>query len=98
MGPQIDGWPELTVYEHHVPHAQMRAQCTQYSRFALSCAQVSFTEGRCDIWFSAERPPSAYVQRHERLHCAGHDHEEDDTLRAALTRHRMQRATLALQP
>ena len=98
MGPAIEGWPQLTVYEHHVPHAEMRERCARYSAFGsppLSCAEVSFAERRCDIWFSADFPPSAYVQRHERLHCAGHDHEGDDTLRSALAGHRRAAAVLA---
>ena len=31
--------------------------------------------------------PAAYVVRHERLHCAGHDHEGETTLRDALARY-----------
>ena len=87
MGPQIEAWPELAVHEHHVPHAEMRSRCARFSGFGappLACAEINFAERRCDIWFSAERPPAEYVRRHERLHCAGHDHENEDTLRTAL--------------
>src|SRR5262245_55673410 len=95
MGPQIDGWPQLEVREHHVPHSQMRERCARYSSLGLACAEVRFAECRCDIWFSTKHPPSAHVRRHEQLHCLGHDHQEDDTLRAALAEYRRQTALLA---
>src|SRR5262245_43946506 len=95
MGPRIEGWPELTVHEHYVPHAEMRKRCARYAGLAISCAEVRFAEARCDIWFSADRPPSEYVRRHERLHCAGHDHEHVDTLRSALSEYRRQAGPLA---
>jgi hypothetical protein len=101
MGPRIEGWPVLAVHEHHVPHAEMRERCARYSGFGappLACAEVNFSELRCDVWFSADFPPSTRVREHERMHCAGHDHENDDTLRAALAEWRRQLALIARHP
>jgi len=101
MGPRIEGWPNLSVQEHYVPHAEMRSRCARFAGFGappLACAEINFAERRCDLWFSADFPPSAYVQKHERMHCAGHDHENDDTLRAALAEWRGQLAVIAERP
>jgi len=87
LGPGIEDWPELAVHEHYVPHPEMRSRCRAFAAFGSpprACAEVNFAERRCDIWFSADSPPSAYVRAHERLHCAGHDHEGESTLREAL--------------
>jgi hypothetical protein len=101
LGPKIENWPYLAVHEHHVPHAEMRSRCARFSGFAappLACAEIDFAARRCDIWFSADFPPSARVREHERLHCAGHDHEGDDTLRAALAEWRGRVALIARHP
>jgi len=101
MGPRIEDWPELAVHEHLVPHAELRDRCARYSGFGappLACAEIDFAARRCDLWFSADFPPSAHVRRHERLHCAGHDHENDDTLRAALAEWRGRAALIARHP
>jgi hypothetical protein len=94
MGPAIEDWPELAVHEHHVPRAEMRKRCAAFAAFGSppqACAEVNFAQRRCDIWFRADRPPSAYVRAHERLHCAGHDHEGESTLRQALAEWRSRR-------
>ena len=98
MGPAIEDWPELEVIEHHVPRAQVHERCRKYAAFGsrpLACAEVDFAARRCDIWLSAESPPAAYVLRHERQHCAGHDHEGESSLRDALALHRSRPAALA---
>ena len=90
MGPAIEDWPELAVHEHHVPRPRLLEHCKKYAAFGsppVACAEVNFAARRCDIWLNADSPPAAYVLRHERLHCAGHDHEGETTLREALARH-----------
>ena len=90
MGPAIEDWPELAVHEHHVPRPRLLEHCKQYAAFGsppVACAEVNFAARRCDIWLNADAPPAAYVLRHERLHCAGHDHEGETTLREALARY-----------
>jgi hypothetical protein len=91
MGPAIEDWPELAVHEHHVPRPRLLEHCKKYAAFGsppVACAEVNFAARRCDIWLNADSPPAAYVLRHERLHCAGHDHEGETTLREALARYR----------
>jgi hypothetical protein len=91
MGPAIEDWPELAVHEHYVPRPRLLERCKKYAAFGsppLACAEVNFAALRCDIWLNAGSPPAAYVLRHERLHCAGHDHEGEATLREALARYR----------
>jgi hypothetical protein len=100
LGPGIEDWPELAVHEHYVPHAEMRSRCAAFAAFGappMACAEINFAQRRCDIWFSAALPQSAYVRKHERLHCAGHDHEGESTLREALAgwRSRLSLATQA---
>jgi len=101
MGPRIEGWPVLAVHEHYVPHVEMRERCARFAGFAappLACAEINFATLRCDIWFSADFPPSAHMREHERLHCAGHDHENENTLRAALAQWRAGVALAARHP
>lgn len=74
---RVEGWPELTVYEHYVPHHVMRDKCVKYTPMGTSpeaCAEFDFFNKRCDIWYSADFPPTQAVIKHERLHCAGYDH------------------------
>jgi hypothetical protein len=98
MGEPIEGWPELAVQEHHVPRPLLLERCKKYAAFGspvVACAEVDFAARRCDIWLSAESPPAAYVLRHERLHCAGHDHEGESSLRDALALYRSRPSAIA---
>lgn len=88
---KVANWPALEIVEHHVAHKQMRDRCAKYVGFAASpeaCAEFDFTTGRCDIWFSADFPPSPYVVEHERLHCAGNDHVGSRAMKALLSTYR----------
>lgn len=81
---KVDGWPTLTVYEHHVPHHVMRDKCVQYAPFGMSpeaCAEFNLEERRCDLYFSADFPPPAFFVKHERMHCDGYDHEGETHMR-----------------
>ena len=96
---QVAGWPQLTVYEHYVPHHVMRDRCVKYTAFGASpeaCAEFNLAERRCDLWFSADfPPPKAYIE-HERLHCAGYDHVGETNMRDFLGRYlAAQRAVIA---
>lgn len=81
---KVDGWPTLAVYEHRVPHHVMRDRCVKYAPFGSSpeaCAEFNLVERRCDLWFSADFPPPAWMVRHERMHCEGYDHEGETHMR-----------------
>lgn len=87
---KVEGWPRLDVFEHYVPHAEMRNRCTRYVGFGsvpVACAEFRLSERRCDIWYSADFPPRPEIIAHERLHCAGYDHIGETTLKALLARH-----------
>ena len=87
---RVEGWPKLTVVEHYVPHHEMRDRCGKYLGPFMSpeaCAEFDFAHLRCDIWFSADFPPSAFIVNHERQHCAGYDHEGEHELRDVLARY-----------
>jgi hypothetical protein len=74
---KVEGWPQLRIVEHYVPHAQMRDRCARYVGFGMSpeaCAEFDLAAGTCHIWFSADFPPQRFIVQHERLHCAGYDH------------------------
>jgi hypothetical protein len=74
---RVEGWPELAIVEHRVPHAEMRERCARYVGFGMSpeaCAEFDFVERKCHLWFSADFPPQRFIVEHERLHCAGYDH------------------------
>jgi hypothetical protein len=84
---QVLGWPELRVAEHHVPHHVMRDKCAKYAPFGMSpeaCMEFNLHAGTCDIWYSAEFPPSKAVMEHERLHCRGYDHVGGSVLKDAV--------------
>jgi hypothetical protein len=88
---RVAGWPELAVVEHHVPEAEMRSRCAKYVAFGMSpqaCAEFNFALRRCDIWFSADFPPTRSMVEHERLHCQGYDHLGMSTMAELLARHR----------
>ena len=49
---KVDGWPELTVTEHHVPHAEMRDRCAKYMPAFASpeaCAEFNLAASTCDM-------------------------------------------------
>ena len=96
---KVEGWPQLTVIEHHVPHHVMRDRCVKYAPWGASpeaCAEFNLAERRCDLWFSADFPPPTFFVKHERMHCEGFDHEGETNMRDFLARYREQeRITLA---
>lgn len=82
--PPPPDWPSLRIVEHHVSHQAMREVCTQYAPQGMSpeaCAQFYFDKGECHLWFSSDFPPARWMIEHEHLHCRGHDHVGDSTLR-----------------
>ena len=89
-GERVEGWPQLTVVEHHVSHKEMRDRCGKYlGPFSSpeACAEFDFAALRCDIWFSADFPPPAFIVTHERQHCLGYEHEGEHEMRAILARY-----------
>jgi hypothetical protein len=86
---RVEGWPVLEVVEHYVPNAAMRDRCAKYVGVGMSplaCAEFDLAARRCDLWFSADFPPSPHVLEHERLHCQGYDHPGETTMRDILAR------------
>ena len=78
---RVQGWPQLTVVEHYVPAAQMRARCDRYAgafMLPLACAEFFLDRGECHLWFDENPHPS--VVQHERMHCLGYGHPGDDTM------------------
>jgi hypothetical protein len=102
MHEPIEGWPELTVYEHYVPHHVMRDRCVKYTAWGSSpeaCAEFNLAERRCDLWFSADFPPPKAFIQHERLHCKGYDHVGETNMRDYLARYlAAQREIMARSP
>jgi len=81
---KVEGWPQLTVVEHYVPHHVMRDRCVKYTPWGSSpeaCAEFNLAEARCDLWFSADFPPPQAFIEHERMHCAGYDHVGESNMR-----------------
>lgn len=86
---KVEGWPALTVYEHHVPHHVMRDKCAQYTpwgSFPEACAEFDLAALRCDLYFSADFPPPKFFIEHERMHCAGYDHVGETHMKDFLAR------------
>jgi hypothetical protein len=74
---RVEGWPELEIVEHYVPHREMQERCVRYVGFGMApeaCAEFDLAARKCHVWYSAESPPLGFVRRHEHLHCAGYDH------------------------
>ncbi len=95
---RVEGWPALEIVEHYVPEAQMRDRCAQYTGFGTSpqaCAEFKLAENRCDVWFSADFPPTREIVEHERLHCLGYDHVGANHMRAILAEFRSANAVSA---
>jgi hypothetical protein len=86
---KVAGWPALEIAEHYVPHPEMRERCAKYVGFGMSpeaCAEFDLAARRCNLWFSADFPPNAWIVEHERLHCQGYDHVGAGTLKEILAR------------
>ena len=84
---RVQGWPELRIVEHHVPHHVMRERCTRYAPPMMSpeaCAEFHFASGECHLWFSSDFPPPRDIVEHEHLHCRGHDHIGQRTMAGIL--------------
>ena len=95
---KVAGWPALEIAEHYVPEVQMRERCVKYVAFGMSpqaCAEFDFARNRCDLWFSADFPPTPAMVEHERLHCQGYDHVGMNTLSEFLARYRASAEGLA---
>ena len=93
---KVAGWPAMQVVEHYVPNAEMRTRCARYVGFGMSpdaCAEFDFVRKRCDLWFSADFPPSQAMVEHERLHCQGYDHLGMRTMAGILERYQGQSAS-----
>jgi hypothetical protein len=61
---RVEGWPELQIVEHYVPHHVMRERCMKYVPLLMSpeaCAEFDFVANRCDLWFSADFPPAEHL-------------------------------------
>jgi len=74
---RVEGWPELEVVEHFVPHREMQDRCVKYVGFGMSpeaCAEFDLAARKCHVWYSADPLPMGFIRKHERLHCAGYDH------------------------
>lgn len=87
---RVAGWPQLEVFEHYVPHKEMRDRCGRYVSAGSSpeaCAEFDFAAGRCDLWFSSDFPPARYVIEHERQHCLGYEHVGEHDLGNILSRY-----------
>ena len=92
---KVEGWPQLAVSEHYVPHWQMRDHCAKYAPFGSSpeaCAVFNLEARVCDLWFSADFPPPRSVVEHERMHCEGYDHIGETGMRDFLARYNASRA------
>jgi len=81
---KVEGWPDLMVFEHYVPHHVMRDRCVKYTAWGTSpeaCAEFDLAERTCNLWFSADFPPPQAFIEHERMHCAGYDHVGETNMR-----------------
>jgi hypothetical protein len=87
---RVEGWPELEIVEHRVPHTAMRDRCAPYAPPLSSpdaCAEFHFATRTCHIWLSADFPPPPYIVEHEHLHCRGFDHIGSNGMRLAWQRY-----------
>jgi hypothetical protein len=95
---RVEGWPELEIVEHYVPHREMQERCVRYVGFGMSpaaCAEFDLAARKCHIWYSAESPRLSFVRKHEHLHCAGYDHVGSTAMRQYLTQHQIRNAASA---
>lgn len=89
---KVEGWPNLKVTEHRVPHHEMRDRCAKYApwgSYPEACAEFNLNAGTCDIWLSADFPPPAAFVEHERLHCHGYDHVGEENMSRLLAVHKL---------
>jgi hypothetical protein len=96
---KVEGWPQLTVIEHHVPHYVMRDRCVKYAPWGTSpeaCAEFNLEARTCNIWFSADFPPPPAFVKHERMHCEGYDHVGETQMRDFLARYLEQTKAITL--
>jgi hypothetical protein len=96
---KVEGWPQLTVIEHHVPHYVMRDHCVKYAPWGSSpeaCAEFNLEARTCEIWFSADFPPPPAFVTHERMHCDGYDHVGQTQMRDFLARYLEQTKAITL--
>jgi hypothetical protein len=87
---RVEGWPQLEIVEHYVPHAEMRDRCLRYVGWGMepaACTEFDLARGKCHIWHSADFPPQKFIIDHERLHCAGYDHIGSTAMQGFLQRH-----------
>jgi hypothetical protein len=85
---RVEGWPELTIVEHRVSASEMYDRCRKYVGFGalpMACAEFNLATRRCDIWLIQGFAPRSIVE-HERLHCRGHDHVGETSMRDFLAR------------
>lgn len=88
---QVQGWPRMEIVANYVPNAELLERCSRYVGFGMlaeACAEFDFKANRCDMWFSAEFPPPAWVVEHEKMHCQGYDHIGQGTMAGMLARFR----------
>ena len=93
---KVEDWPELEIVEHRVSSAQMYDRCRKYVAFGMlpmACAEFNLATQRCDIWLVEGFAPRPIVE-HERLHCQGHDHVGETSMRDFLTNYRRLQAAM----
>lgn len=91
----VEGWPQLEIVEHYVPHREMQDRCVRYVGFGMApeaCAEFDLAARKCHIWYSAESLRLKFVREHERLHCAGYDHVGSTAMQQFLTQHQIRQA------
>ena len=89
--------PMLRLYRDYTPFGgEFPAVWLFHVGFGMSpdaCAEFDFVRKRCDLWFSADFPPSQAMVEHERLHCQGYDHLGMRTMAGILERYQGQSAS-----
>lgn len=79
---RVADWPELMVFEHQVPNAEMYARCNKYVGVLmtpLGCTEFNFASGEAHIWVTPGFMMNTVLE-HERLHAAGYDHVGSDEM------------------
>ena len=92
---RVEGWPELEIVEHYVPHREMRERCARFVGMGMSpeaCAEFDFAGGKCHIWHSADFPPPPFAVEHERQHCQGFEHAGEQGMREILANYDLVRS------
>jgi len=82
---KVEGWPQLTVIEHHVPHYVMRGPLREVRAVGyLAGGPAPSSTSRRAPATSGSAPTSrrrrAFV-KHERMHCEGYDHVGETQMR-----------------